>query len=383
MTAIDFGSGRADPDTFPVEALKAAAVRALDRDGRLLTDYPGGFGHAGLRRAMARRESEREGIEVDPDHLILTHGSMQAVTLTAQTLQEAPGDPVIVEAFSYPGTLSAYRNLGLDLHGVPLDAGGIRLDALEAKLGELASGGRQARFIYVISTYQNPTGFVMPRARRQALIALAARYRVPVIEDNCYADVHYEGPVEPALYALDDGPDQIYLCSLSKILGPGLRLGYVLARPPRLERFVARRNDAGSNTLAAAIAAEFYADGIWQHARHTNAALRIKRDCLLDGLAASLDDVCVWSRPAGGLFVWVRLPDDVDRVRLRGMAQDAGVTYLPGTSFHFRGADVPYLRLAFGHLTLAQIEEGVARLARVIRQARTSNEPRAFDDLFV
>jgi DNA-binding transcriptional MocR family regulator len=134
VTAIDFGSGRADPDTFPVEALKAAAVRALDRDGRLLTDYPGGFGHAGLRRAMARRESEREGIEVDPDQLILTHGSMQAVTLTAQTLQEAPGDPVIVEAFSYPGTLSAYRNLGLDLHGVPLDAGGIRLDALEAKL---------------------------------------------------------------------------------------------------------------------------------------------------------------------------------------------------------------------------------------------------------
>lgn len=380
--AVDFGSGRADPDTFPIEALQAAAVRAIGREGRLLTDYPGGFGHAGLRRAMARRESEREGVEVDPDRLILTNGSMQAVTLTAQTLQRAPGDPVIVEEFSYPGTLSAYRNLGLDMHGVPLDAGGIRLDALEAKLGELALAGRQARFIYVISTYQNPTGFVMPRARRQALIALATRYQVPVIEDNCYADVHYEGPVAPALYALDDGPDLIYLCSLSKILGPGLRLGYVLARPPWLERIVARRNDAGSNTLAAAIAAEFYADGIWQHARHTNDALRIKRDCLLDALSATLDDVCVWSRPPGGLFVWVRLPDDVDRTRLRAMAQEAGVNYLPGASFHYRGEDVPYLRLAFGHLTVAQIEDGVARLARVVRQARTSNEPRAFGDLF-
>jgi 2-aminoadipate transaminase len=378
----DFGSGRADPDTFPTEALQAAAVRAIGRDARLLTDYPGGYGHAGLRQAMARRESEREGVAVNPDHLVLTNGSMQAVTLTAQTLQEARGDPVIVEAFSYPGTLAAYRNLNLDLHGVPLDAGGIRLDALEEKLAELDRQGRQARFVYVISTYQNPTGFVMPRARRKALIELAGRFRVPVIEDNCYADVHYDGPVEPALYALDDGPDQIYLCSLSKILGPGLRLGYVLARPPRLERIVARRNDAGSNTLAAAITAEFYANGIWDHAQRTNAALRIKRDRLLDALQSHLDDVCVWSRPPGGLFVWVRLPDDVDRQRLRTLALESGVSYLPGSVFHYRADDVPYLRLAFGHLSTTQIDAGVELLARAIRQARTSNEARPFDDLF-
>ncbi|NBC23904.1 MAG: aminotransferase class I/II-fold pyridoxal phosphate-dependent enzyme [Gammaproteobacteria bacterium] len=379
---FDFGSGRADPDTFPTEALQAAAQRAIERNARALTDYPGALGHEGLRRAMARRESEREGVDVNPDHLVLTNGSMQAVTLTAQALQDNPGDSVILEEFSYPGTLAAYRNLRLNMEAIPLSPEGMRLDALEARLEQLASENRQARFIYAISTYQNPTGFVMPGKRRQELIDIARRFGVPVVEDNCYADVHYEGPVEPALYALDEGPDILYTCSLSKILAPGLRLGYVYARPPMLERVTARRNDAGSNTLAAAIAAEFYADGIWDHARRVNPALREKRDRLLETLEAELADICVWSRPPGGLFVWVRLPDDVDRQRLWALSRENGVGYLPGSAFHTAGADAPYLRLAFGHLDLATIETGVRALARCIREARRSNERRTFDDLF-
>jgi 2-aminoadipate transaminase len=380
--SYDFGAGRADPDTFPTDALKAAAVRAIDACAADLADYPGALGYAGLRRAMAARESEREGVTVDPDHLVITNGSMQAVTLTAQTLQQAPGDTVLLEEFSYPGTLSAYRNLRLDLVGVPLSDQGMRLEALEERLATLAAEGRQARFIYAISTYQNPTGFIMPRANRLQLIELAARYDVPVVEDNCYADVHFEGTVEPALYALDDSPNQIYLCSLSKILGPGLRLGYVLARPPMLERIAARRNDAGSNTLAAAVAAEFYANGIWQHAKVVNEALVHKRDRLLGALTAHLDDLCVWSKPPGGLFVWVRLPEDVNRKQLWELCQAQGVNYLPGSVFHYAGADVPYLRLAFGHLNGETIDAGVERLAGCIRRARTSNAARDFDSLF-
>lgn len=378
----DFGTGRGDPDTFPVAALQAAAQRAIAGNAHALTNYPGALGHPALRQAMARRESEREGVPVDPDQLVLTHGSMQAVTLTAQTLQQAHGDTVIVEEFSYPGTLSAYRNLKLRMEGIPLSSAGMRLDVLAERLTELAAAGRQARFIYAISTYQNPTGFIMPKANRLELIALAARFGVPVVEDNCYADVHFEGPVEPALYTLDDSPDQIYLCSLSKILAPGLRLGYILARSPVLERLMSRRNDAGSNTLAAAIAAEFYADGIWEHARRVNDVLRVKRDRLLTSLHTHLDDICVWSKPPGGLFVWVRLPEDVDRQRLWQLCQSQQVSYLPGSAFHYAGHDVPYLRLAFGHLDEEQIVEGTARLARCIREARTSNEARAFDNLF-
>jgi len=377
----DFGSGRSNPETFPVALLQSAASTVIAREIQALNDYPGKLGFEPLRRAMARRESEREGVSVDPDHLMLTNGSMQAVTLCAEALAR-PGDTVIVEEYSYPGTLAAYRSLGLKLRGIPLTAHGMDLDVLESELALLARRGRQARFIYTITTYQNPTGFTMPKAERLRLIDIARRFQVPVVEDNCYGDVHYEGPVEPALYALDDDPRHVYLCSLSKILAPGLRLGYLLARPPMLDTFLARRHDAGSNTLAAAVVAELYKDGIREQTEAGNAALKIKRDLVLECLEEELADVCVWSRPPGGLFIWVRLPDDVDRVALLEASQQAGVAYLPGASFHHAGADVPYLRLAFGHLREGQIREGIPLLARCIRTCRRSNEPRGFESLF-
>jgi len=222
----------------------------------------------------------------------------------------------------------------------------------------------------------------MPRARRQQMIELAARYEVPIVEDNCYADVHYEGQIEPALFALDDNPNLIYLGSLSKILAPGFRLGYIYARPPMLERVLARRNDAGSNYLASAIAAEFYRDGIAEHAAVTNPVLKIKRDLTTAGLAAELSDICVWSNPQGGLFIWVRMPDDVDRRKLSELAQAHGVAFLPGVAFHYANRNKPYLRLAFGHLNETQIQDGIPVLARCIREARTSNAARDFETLF-
>ncbi len=378
----DFGTGRSDPSTFPAEALQAAAVKVIGEQAEALTRYPGGLGHLGLREAMARREGEREGVAVDPDHLIITNGSMQAVTLTAEALQENKGDTVIVEEFSYPGTLGAYRSLGYDMVGVRLDEGGMRIDHLEEELARLDGEGRLPKFIYAISTYQNPTGFIMPKSRRLEMIELAARYGVPIVEDNCYADVHYEGPIEPALFALDPNPNHIYLGSLSKILAPGFRLGYVYARPPMLDKILARRHDAGSNYLAAAIAAEFYKDGIGDHAAVTNPVLKLKRDLTTRGLQDNLADICAWSNPAGGLFIWLRMPEDVDRRKLWELCQANGFNYLPGTSFHYANRNKPYLRLAFGHLTEAEIEGGIPVLAKCMREARTSNEARDFEGLF-
>ena len=378
----DFGVGRSDPGTFPTDALKAAAVRAIDTEARELNNYPGGLGHQGFREAMARRESEREGVTVDADHIVVTNGSMQGVTLSAEALQQQPGDTVIVEEFSYPGTLSAYRSLKLDMVGIPLDGGGMQMDALEDALRRLDRESRRPKFIYAISTYQNPTGFVMPRPRRLEMIDLARRFGVPIVEDNCYGDVHYEGPVEPAIYALDGDPNHIYLCSLSKILAPGFRLGYIHARPPMLDTILARRHDAGSNYFASAVVAEFYRDGIAAHAQVTTPPLRRKRDLLCRQLQATTAQLCAWSEPAGGLFIWVRVPDDVDRARLYDLALSRGVNYLPGAGFHYRAEDVPYLRLAFGHLTEEQIAQGIPILARCIREARTSNEPVGFNSLF-
>ncbi|MBT5333334.1 MAG: aminotransferase class I/II-fold pyridoxal phosphate-dependent enzyme, partial [Gammaproteobacteria bacterium] len=169
----DFGSGRSDPATFPVAALQAAATKVIEEQAEALTQYPGNLGHEGMRIAMAEREADREGLTIDPNHLLLTNGSMQGVTLTAEAMQDNPGDTVLVEEYCYPGTLSAYRSLKYDMVGIPLDEGGMCPDAVEAALSRLAKEKRLPKFIYTISTYQNPTGFVMPKARRLQIIELA------------------------------------------------------------------------------------------------------------------------------------------------------------------------------------------------------------------
>ncbi|MCZ6871006.1 MAG: PLP-dependent aminotransferase family protein, partial [Gammaproteobacteria bacterium] len=246
MADYDFGSGTTNPETFPVEALAEAAARAVRNVGTALTRYPGVLGHQGLRELMAKRELEREGVAISPDHIALMNGSMQAVTLVAEALMTGDDDMVVTEEFTYVGTISAYNRLGLEMLGQPVDQHGMRMDALEQTLAKLADQGRKPRFIYTLASYQNPTGTVMPRERRLELIEIARRYDVPVVEDNCYADVHFEGDKPSALYALDDSPSQIYICSLSKIFGPGVRLGYLFARPPMLEQLLARRHDAGN-----------------------------------------------------------------------------------------------------------------------------------------
>ena len=374
MGEYDFGSGCTNPDTFPSQELAAAAARAIPDVGAAFTRYPGDLGHQGLREVMAARESEREGVPVPADHIALTNGSMQGVTLIAEAFMgqgEGDEDIVVSEELTYSGTIGAYRRLGVRMVGVPLDEQGMRTDALASTLADLQSRGTPPRFVYTLATYQNPTGSVMPRERRLRLIEIACRYGVPVVEDNCYADVHFEGDKEPALYALDESPDQVYICSLSKILGPGVRMGYLLARPPMLERILERRFDGGNSLLAASVLAEYFRDNLWKHCERTNAALKEKRDALLAGLQEHLGDICTWSRPAGGLFLWVGLPEDIDQRKLSELAAERGVRYARGAAFHVRGEDIPYIRLAFGYIGLEAIIEGTPILADCIRQART------------
>jgi 2-aminoadipate transaminase len=369
----DFAVGRTNPATFPLDAFKAAAARAIERDYPLYTNYPGELGHEGLRKLMAQREAEREGVAVASDRIALTNGSMQAVTLVAEALTK-PGDVVITEEFTYPGTISTYRDLGLRMVGLPVDADGMRPDALERALDELARKNTPPRFIYTEATYQNPTGTTIPRARRLEILALAKRFGVTLVEDNCYGDVNYEASKPPAFYALDDYEQQIYICSLSKILAPGVRLGYFMAPPALFRRVLNRRHDAGSNTLAASIVAEYLGGHVWAHCDEQNATFQHKRDLLCRTLEANLADSCRWSEPAGGLFLWLRLPDDVDRDKLQSLADARGFRYARGRAFQVNNEDVAFLRLAFGHVPDVAITEGIPVLAECIREARTSNE---------
>ena len=365
----DFSSGNTNPETYPGEELAAAAARVIPGLAASLNTYPGKLGHEGLRRLLAARESAREGVVVDPDHIVLTNGSMQGVTLVAETFCEGRGDRVLIEELTYNGTIEAYRSLGIEMVGVPVDGNGMRTDRLAELLDEMVREGRPPRFIYTLATYQNPTGAMMPRARRAELLACAKRHGCLVVEDNCYGDVHYDGEKPPALYAMDDYPNQVYICSLSKIFAPGVRLGYVVARPPHLDRILARRHDAGPNTLSAAITTEYLGQDLWGHVERANAALKMKRDAMLTALEAHLGNYCSWSRPVGGLFIWVRLPDGLDTDALAVAAADRGVAFKPGSEYHVAGSDVPFIRLAFGYPDVAAIETGIARLGESIREA--------------
>jgi 2-aminoadipate transaminase len=379
---FDFAVGQTDPSTFPVEAFKAAAVRAIDAEHQAFNRYPGALGHAGLRKLMAERESVREGVDVSPDLIAITNGSMQAVTLVGQSLMESRGDIVLTEEFTYSGTISAYRGIGLTMVGVAMDEQGMRIDSLREHLSRLSDEGTLPRFIYTLTTYQNPTGSMMPLARKREMVDVAREYGVPVVEDNCYGDVHFEGDKVPSMYTFDDGDDLIYIGSLSKILAPGVRLGYLYARNPMFNRIVSGRHDAGSNYFASAVVAEYYADGIWQHCEETNPVLKHKRDLLIGQLDEHLKEICTWSEPVGGLFMWLRVPQDTDIDKLTRLANEKGFYFAQGKAFHVAYKDVPYIRLAFGHVPDEDIIDGIPVLARCIREALTSNEPRRFQSLY-
>ena len=288
MPVYDFAVGQTNPETFPVEAFKQAALRAIEAEHDAYNKYPGNLGHEGLRALMAERESQREGVEVSKDLIAITNGSMQAVTLVGQALMQGKDDIVITEEYTYSGTIGAYKGIGLKMVGIPLDDDGMRMDALKETLAQLSDQGTLPRFIYPLTTYQNPTGTMMPRSRKEALIRIAADYDIPLVEDNCYGDVHFTGEKVPSMFAMDDGLKHIYIGSLSKILAPGVRLGYLHAREPLFSDIVSKRFDAGSNYFAASVVAEFYKDGIWDHCEIANPVLKNKLDLVDAGLQKQL-----------------------------------------------------------------------------------------------
>lgn len=362
--------GMTAPEAFPAAEMAEAAGRAILDIGKDFAFYPGDLGHTGLREVLARREADREGVEFDADEIALTNGSMQAVTLVGRVLMERPGDIVITEETTYSGTLGAYRGLGYRLVGVPVDEQGMDIGALRRTLADLAAAGRKPRFIYTLPTYHNPTGAVMPRERRLGMIEAAREFDVLLVEDNCYADVHYDDAPRPpqSLYTLASGDGVVYIGSLSKILGAGVRIGYFLAKPPLQQRFLDERFDAGQSTLSSSIVAELLRGRLPAQIERNNAALLPKRDALLTALAAQLGGICTWRKPAGAMFLWVGLPKEVDRETLFGMAEQRGLDYGYGAAYHAGGDDVPFLRLAYACPSADRIREGVELLAECLRE---------------
>jgi 2-aminoadipate transaminase len=293
---------------------------------------------------------------------------MQAIILATQAFVK-PGDTVVVEESCYSGTLGVLRQFGARLAGVPLDEHGLRPDALAATLDQLERDGRRAAYVYTIATHQNPSGTILPPDRRLAVLEICRRRGVLLVEDDCYADVVFEGEMPRSIYSLAEPGEVLYIGSFSKILGPGVRLGYFIAPDPLAGQLLAYKRDGGTSALAAMVTAEYLREHLWSHIAEVCAAVKGKRDTLFASLAAELGGLVEWSRPHGGLFTWVKLPEGIDTQALARLAREQGVQYGVGRSFDAADRDVAYLRLAFGFIDARLIPEGIARLGACIEGA--------------
>jgi len=374
---INLASGHPAPELLPAGGLARAAALALGRDGQKALSYGAEQGPGHLIERLRGWLGRHEGATPPPERVLITGGVSQALDLLC-TLLTRPGDVVLVAAPTYHLALRIFRDHGLELLPVESDSAGVRVDALEAVLGALGRAGRRAKFLYLVPTFGNPTGVTLPLSRRRALVKLAYASGLTIIEDDVYRELWFDSPPPSTLYEL--APDGVVnLGSFSKLLAPGLRLGWMLAAPQMVERCVRSGqldSGGGLNHFTAHVVAAFMELGLLdEHVEMLRRTYRERRDALSDALAHDLPAGCGFERPGGGYFVWVQLPEGWDSVELLPAAESAGVTYVPGVRFYVDGKGKRHLRLAFSLLPPDDLTEGVRRLARVLRAYAWRGDP--------
>jgi 2-aminoadipate transaminase len=363
-----FIGGNNDPEQIPVEGLIDAAAAVLRRDGSKLAIYNLGLGpqgYPGLRQFVADKCAHQRGIKASIDDILITTGSGQGLDMISKLLVN-PGDTVLTEEYCYQGAINRFRKLEANLVGMQLDSDGIVIEALAGQLADLNAQGITPKFIYTIPTIQNPTASILPLDRRHALLGLARKYNVAIFEDECYADLLWDGvEAPPALYALDPGC-VLHIGSFSKSLAPALRLGYLIAGWEIMSRLLPLKGDSGTGALDQMIVAEYFSRNFDRHVTNLNIILREKLDAMTEAVSREFGSEAECWVPKGGIFLWIKLPSDVDVRTLVKPAADAGIAFNPGPEW----AVSPHnssncLRLCFAMPSKQTIREGVAELARV------------------
>jgi 2-aminoadipate transaminase len=371
LAKFSFVGGNNDPEQVPVDGLIEAVNAVLRREGKTLATYglaSGPQGYRPLREFLVAKLQRDAAITCTPDDILIVSGSLQALDLVNQTLL-ARGDTVIVEQETYQGALTRLARLGVNTVGIPLDQDGMRMDALASTLAELKARGVRPKYIYTIPTVQNPTGSIMPEARRAELLRLSQEYGVPIFEDDCYADLVWDGRRPPAIHALATNGGVIHIGSFSKSIAPALRVGFIVAPWPMLSRMLALKTDAGSGALEQMVLAEYCAPHFASHVPQLSRALRTKLDTLMEALDEQFGTAAEFEAPKGGIFLWVKLPDNVDTLKLYQAALAAGVSINPGPEWSTNKAHASCrMRLCFANPSHEQIREGVAVLADVCRR---------------
>jgi 2-aminoadipate transaminase len=369
---ISFAGGMPAPEVFPIEEFKEASEVVLSEMGDRALQYGTTEGYQPLREMIARNAS-KYGIQISADNVLITSGSQQALDLLGRIFINR-GDRVLVESPTYLGAIQAWNAYGVKYVTIPSDDDGMQTDLLESRL---RTG---IKFIYVLPNFQNPTGVTLTRERRKQLVEMADAYGVPIVEDDPYGQLRFEGEHQTPVVVIDDemrakevpiySGNVIYTSTFSKILAPGLRLAWVVAPTEVIKKLVQAKQgcDLHTATFTQYIAYQL-ADSPWmkQHIRLIRKVYKERRDTMLEALATHMPEGVSWTHPKGGLFLWATLPECLDSRAIFNQAVAQKVAFVPGGSFHPLGGGSNTMRLNFSNSKPEMIQEGIERLAKVIK----------------
>jgi 2-aminoadipate transaminase len=366
---ISFAGGLPAPELFPVEAVARSTQAVLSADGPAALQYGVTEGHLPLREWVCTHLAATVGLSVTPDDILITNGSQQALDLLAKVLLD-PGDLVVTENPAYLGALQAFQAYEARVAGLASDEHGLRPDALRSFL---ETSPVRPKFLYLIPNYQNPTGVTLSAARRAEIVHIAAHHRVPVLEDDPYGALRFSGEALPALATFPGARDCVYLGTSSKILAPGLRVAWLVVTERALrEKLTAAKqaSDLHTSSFAQRLVHHYVSQpGVLDaHVATLCSVYAQRRDVMLAALARELPAGCTWTRPSGGLFLWVTLPAHFDTTELLAVAAREKIAFVPGAPFWVGEPVRNTLRLNFSNATEARINEGLARLGRVVRE---------------
>ncbi|HZV72862.1 MAG TPA: PLP-dependent aminotransferase family protein [Conexibacter sp.] len=366
---ISLAGGMPDTSSFPPDTYASLMASVAEEACARALQYGPTEGFAVAAHCIAEVMAA-EGMTVDEGELLITTGGQQVIDLVCKTLVD-PGDVIVAEAPTYPGAVPTFCSYEADVVQIPLDADGMRVDELEETLDRLEREGRRPKFIYTIPNFQNPGGVTMSLPRRQRLVKIAHERELLVLEDNPYGLLRYEGEPLPPLYKLDGGEFVIYLGTFSKILSPGIRLGWAAAPRPVLQKMNLGKQaaDLCSSSMTQLFVAEYFAAGDWREYVNSLVAIyRGRRDAMLEALRAHFPREAAWTQPEGGLFIWATLPDYIDTTDLLARALSENVAFVPGRAAYLDGRGGSSMRLNFSGVDETQIREGVRRIGKVVAE---------------
>ncbi|MDD3502166.1 MAG: PLP-dependent aminotransferase family protein [Candidatus Cloacimonadales bacterium] len=365
---ISFAGGLPAPESFPVEDLKVIIQEMMEKEPALALQYGATEGDMLLRKEIVKKY-QQEGFDITIDNVIIVTASQQALDLIAKIFINR-GDSIICGLPSYLGGLGAFNSYGAQMHGIPLDEHGMSAELLEKKLEELKQKNITPKFIYTIPDFQNPAGLTMPKQRREEILAIAKKYNVLILEDSPYRELRFEGDHVPTIFSLDNTGHVISLGTFSKIFAPGFRIGWVIAHPEIIDKIVVAKQstDLCTPPFTQRIAARYMEKGlIDKNIKGIVDSYREKRDGMLAALEEFMPKEITWTKPEGGLFLFVTCPEYIDTNELFKKAIEKNVAFVSGTSFYCDGGGKNTMRLNFSFCSKETNYEGIKRLAEAIK----------------